>query len=142
MGADMFIEYRLLRSFLAEAAYRLKTIHEGQDKSGIAETALGTVTRIMMSNGVMAPKEVPKGMELLSGIRNVLKNASESSKVFDEAMRDSNDKFSAATDKDSAKAAWMQNARNFAVGARNRERGMGDIVDDIIESLNDLGLKD
>lgn len=155
MEADMFIEYRLLRSFLAEAAYRLKKTHEGQDKSGIAKDALENVTRVVMSNGVMVPKEIPKEMELYSSVRNVLKNASESSKVFDEKMRDSYgnqlntvppqdiwEKFPAATDKDSAKAAWMENARNFAVASRNRERGIGDIVDDIIESLDHLGLKD
>ncbi|TEY71117.1 hypothetical protein BOTCAL_0101g00100 [Botryotinia calthae] len=52
------------------------------------------------------------------------------------------DKFAAATDMDSAKAVWMQNARNFAVAIRSRERGMRDIIDDIIESLDHLGLKD
>ncbi|TGO54228.1 hypothetical protein BCON_0110g00070 [Botryotinia convoluta] len=155
MEADLFIEYRLLRPFLAEAAYLLKTIGEDQDQSGIARTALKTVTRVMMSNESIVPKEIPREIELLSAIKKVLKNARESSKAFDESMRDLYgdqvdiispqaiwEKFSAATDVDSAKAAWMENARNLAVASRNRERGVGILVDDLIESLEHLGLKD
>lgn len=158
----MFIEYRLLRSFfffffLAEAAYVLKPIDKSQDQSGIAGIALGTVTRVMMSNWVMVPKEIPKGMEILSSSRNELKDASESSKKFDESMRDSyGDQlhtvapqviwgmFAAATDADSAKAAWMQNARVFAVAVMNRivKEACVDTIDDILESLVHLGLKD
>ncbi|KAF7959123.1 hypothetical protein EAE96_002640 [Botrytis aclada] len=155
MEAGMFIEYRLLRSFLAEAAYLLKMTEEGQDQSGIAETALKNVTRIMLHNGSTVPIKISEEMQILAGIRNVLKGASESSKVCDEATRDSYgdqtdtvapqviwEKFAAVIDKDAAKAAWMENARNLAVIARNRERGMADIIDNIVESLDHLGLKD
>ncbi|CCD43032.1 hypothetical protein ACHAPC_002908 [Botrytis cinerea] len=110
-----------------------------------------------MSNWVMVPKEIPKGMEILSSSRNELKDASESSKKFDESMRDSyGDQlhtvapqviwgmFAAATDADSAKAAWMQNARVFAVAVMNRivKEACVDTIDDILESLVHLGLKD
>ncbi|KAF5877995.1 uncharacterized protein Bfra_000161 [Botrytis fragariae] len=45
--------------------------NEGQDQSGILETALQTVTRVMMSNGA--------------------ENVSESSEAFDEVMGDLDD---------------------------------------------------
>ncbi|THV48424.1 hypothetical protein BGAL_0249g00090 [Botrytis galanthina] len=87
--ANVFIEYRLLRPFLAEAAYLLKTIDEGQDQSRIVETALQTVTRVMASNGFVVQKEIPEDMELLSTFQKGPESVSESSEAFDEVMGDS-----------------------------------------------------
>ncbi|TGO68117.1 hypothetical protein BOTNAR_0030g00400 [Botryotinia narcissicola] len=71
--ANLFIEYRLLR----------------QGQSGIVETALQTVTRVMMSNGFVVQKEIPKDMELLSNFQKGPESVSGSSKALDEVMRDS-----------------------------------------------------
>ncbi|TGO27380.1 hypothetical protein BPAE_0043g00540 [Botrytis paeoniae] len=87
--ANVFVEYRLLRPFLTEATYLLKTINEGQDQSDIVETALQTVTRVMMSNGFVVQKEIPKEMELLSTFQKEPENVSESSEAFAEVMGDS-----------------------------------------------------
>ncbi|KAF7906748.1 hypothetical protein EAF00_001027 [Botryotinia globosa] len=154
MEADMFIEHRLRRAFLAEAAYLLKTIDEGQDQTEIANTALETVTRIM-DNWSITPKEIFEEMKILSATLKVLKIARENIKAFDESTREFCgdqvdfisprvlwEKFNVATDLDSAKAAWMEHARDLAVASRNRERYMGALVDEIIESLEHLGLKD
>ncbi|KAF7894568.1 uncharacterized protein EAF01_010019 [Botrytis porri] len=79
MEADMFIEHRLLRPFLAEAIYLLKKIDEDQDQSVIVETALKTVIRVMMSIGSVVQQEIPEEMELLC----------ESSETSNEVMEES-----------------------------------------------------
>ncbi|TGO09388.1 hypothetical protein BTUL_0167g00070 [Botrytis tulipae] len=89
--ANVFIEYRLLRPFLAEATYLLKTINKSHDQSGIVETALQTVTRVMMSDGFVVQKEIPKDMELLSTFQKGPGSVSGSSEALDEVTGDSDD---------------------------------------------------
>ncbi|KAF7949379.1 uncharacterized protein EAE97_002888 [Botrytis byssoidea] len=60
-----------------------------QGQSGIVETALQTVTRVMTSNGFVVQKEIPKDMELLSNFRKGPESVSGSSEALDEVMRDS-----------------------------------------------------
>lgn len=155
--ADIVLEYRLMRPFLAEALFQLQArkIHKKKrDPSPVAEGALATVRRVLSSCESAVPILTPDDESLLlPAITTALKNMLQAARSFDKELKDNSgdqtmtgtlqdvwEKYANALDTDAAKLAWFEAARYLTAAQKHKQRGLGEMVEDMVEVLEKMKL--
>jgi hypothetical protein len=154
--ANIILEYRLMRSFLSEALFQIRKRREGGlDLLDVAEEAVGTVRRVLTNCEsavpIMRPDEEPV---LLSAITTALKSVVEAARTFDKGLKDNSgdqtstgtihdiwEKYANALDTDSAKLAWFEAARYLTAATKYKQRGLGEMVEDVLKVLEEMKLE-
>jgi hypothetical protein len=153
--ADIILEYQLIRPFLSEALFQLRKRREaGLGLLDVAEEAIATVRRVLANCESAVPiltqdDESSLFTSILAALKNILKAAS----AFDKGLKDNSgdqtatgtlhdiwEKYADSLDTDSAKLAWFQAARYLTAAQKHKQRGLGEMVEDIVEVLEQMKL--
>jgi hypothetical protein len=153
--AEVDLEYKLIRPFIAEGCWRMSVNNFKQPKRlrEMVVSTLETVTRVM-GTSEWTPSISPADQNALltttlAKLREIKANAGameESMKAtygesaFDVSTYDIWEKFADAADTDTARAAWMQQLKLLAGGVRQKEATVATMVDDVIGTLAKLKL--
>ncbi|KAF8854059.1 hypothetical protein BDZ45DRAFT_657175 [Acephala macrosclerotiorum] len=154
MTQDVTLEYRLLRPFLFEACYRLRAFDNLSDVStNVVADVLGSVQRIVGTCESAAPIITADDQALLlPAITMTLKNMLQAAQKFDKGLLDSCgdqtmtgtlqdvwEKYANALDTDAAKLSWMEAARYMVAAFKYKQRGLSDMLAEVVETLEKTG---
>lgn len=152
---DIVLEYRLMRPFLAEAFFQIQKRREAEDGlPDVAEEAVATVRRVLVSCEPAVPILTPDDESfLLPAITTALKNMLKAAGAFDKRLKDNSgdqtmtgtlhdvwEKYANALDTDAAKLAWFEAARYLTAAQKHKQRGLGEMIEDMVEVLEKMKL--
>ncbi|KAI9771649.1 MAG: hypothetical protein M1840_001864 [Geoglossum simile] len=155
--SNAFLEYRLLRAFLAEGTYKLKMCPEMTDDELFKATQdiIGTANRMMPVSKSTPPISVTEETALLETLHNKLKEMRDAGKSFEQNLKalcgdsvlegtpyDFWSHYADALDTDSARLAFFQVARYFVMAQRHKNIGLDSMASDIADVLKNLTLGD
>lgn len=153
------LEYRLLRSFVAEGVHRVMTGDVSEiDVKGLVDDVIHCARRMMpLAECTPAISCAEKG-SLYVTLRNKLKEICRSGEIFDEKLKalcgdvalentdhtvyDYWGKFADSTDTDAARAAFFHVVRYFVTEHRHKYTGLDDMVKEVLEVLEKLEIKE
>jgi hypothetical protein len=153
----IILEYRLIKPFLAEACFQIRKLQKANDGLlDVAGEALATIRRVLGSCESAVPILTPDNESLLvPSIVSTLKNMLEAAKAFDKNLKDNCgdqtmtgtlhdvwEKYADALDTDAAKKAWFEAARYLTAAAKHKQRGLAEIIEDMVEVLDEMKLGD
>jgi hypothetical protein len=150
----LVVEYRLIRPFLSEACFQIQELRANTEGLlDVAEKALATVRRVLQYETAV-PILTPDNESLLiptiiSGLKNIL----HAGRTFDKGLKDNSgdqtmtgtlhdvwEKYSNALDTDAAKLAWFQAVRYLSVAQKHKQRGLDNMISDMVEVLEEMKL--
>jgi hypothetical protein len=152
---DIILEYRLLRPFLAEAFFQIRERREAkQNLLNVAEKAAATVRRVLVNCKSVVPILTPDDESLLlPAITTALKNMLQAAATFHKGLKDNSgdqtmtgtlhdvwEKYADALDTDAAKLAWFEAARYLTAAQKHQQRGLGEMIRDLVEVLEQIKL--
>ncbi|TAQ83551.1 hypothetical protein B7494_g8125 [Chlorociboria aeruginascens] len=151
----LYLEYRLLKPFLAEASYQLKKEqHNHKETGSIAREALATVERVLGSRESPTPiLSASDERRVLPHLISTLNTIIQDSKNFDKSMKDNCgdhtmvgtlhdvwERYAAQLDTDAAKKSWFEAARYLTASMKAKERGVTEMLQDVVEIFEKLNM--
>jgi hypothetical protein len=116
--------------------------------------AVATVRRVLVNCESAVPILAADDESLLLlSITTALKNILKAARTFDKGLKDNSgdqtsigtlhdiwEKYADALDTDSAKLAWFEAARYLTAAQKHKQRGLGEMVEDVVEVLEQMKL--
>ena len=151
--ANIFLEYRLLRAFLAEGCHRLKDATSSENIKELVVDINDTAHRMMLLRQSSPPITGGEETALLATLRHKLTEMKRAGVDFDNKLKelcgdatiegelyDFWGHYADAPDTDSARLAFFQVARYMVMAQRTKYKGLDDMVSDIIDVLDNMNL--